>query len=169
MNIMNRKLLFFVFLLGFGVSFVYAQEKKMDRVVEPGEFKILVGGKSPSYIAADRIKDSVGFQHTSEGLNGIIEYPFSYSADFDIEYIGMEENLVDHKKNVFVTVKNKGNIMDTSKIYLFMNNNRSDEMHHFELGLGQKRKISFEIEKDSDTQNLTFITKYKKVTIGDNK
>lgn len=31
MNIMNRKLLFFVFLLGFGVSFVYAQEKMLFR------------------------------------------------------------------------------------------------------------------------------------------
>ena len=142
---------------------------KMDRVVEPGEFKIFVGGKSPSYKAADRIKDSVGFRHTSEGLNGIIEYPFSYSADFDIEYTGMEENLVNHKKYVFVTVKNNGNITDTGKIYLFLNDNRSEEMHHFELNPGQERKISFEIEKDSDIQNMTFVSKYKKLTIGDTK
>ena len=142
---------------------------KMDRVVEPGEFKIMVGGKSPSYKAADRIKHSVGFQHTSEGLNGIIEYPLSYSADFDIVYTGMEENLVNHKKNVFVTVKNKGNLTDTGKIYLYMNDSRSDEVHHFELDPGQETKINFEIEKDSDIQNLTFVTKYKKLTIDDYK
>ncbi len=138
---------------------------KMDRVVEPGEFKIMVGGKSPSYKAADRIKDSVGFQHTSEGLNGIIEYPLSYSADFDIEYTGMEENLVNHNKNVFVTVKNKGNLTDTGKIYLYMNDNRSDEVHHFELDPGQETKINFEIDKNTEIQNLTFVTKYKKLTI----
>lgn len=138
---------------------------KMDRVVESGEFKIMVGGKSPSYKAADRIKHSVGFQHTSEGLNGTIEYPLSYSADFDIEYTGMEENLVNHKKNVFVTVKNKGNITDKGKIYLFMNDIRSDEVHHFELDPGQETKINFGIENMSDIHNLTFVTKYKKLTI----
>jgi len=142
---------------------------KMDRVVEPGEFKIMVGGKSPSYKAADRIKHSVGFQHTSEGLNGIIEYPLSYSADFDIEYTGMEENLVNHKKNVFVTVENKGNLTDTGKIYLYMNDIRSDEVHHFELDPGQETKINFEIEKNTEIQNLTFVTKYKKLTIDEYK
>lgn len=33
----------------------------MDRVVEKGAFKILVGGVSPQYVAKDRIKDSVGY------------------------------------------------------------------------------------------------------------
>ncbi len=142
---------------------------KMDRVVEPGEFKIMVGGKSPSYKAADRIKHSVGFQQASEGLNGIIEYPFSFSADFDILYTGMEENLVNHEKNVFVTVKNKGNLTDTGKIYLYMNDSRADEVHHFELDPGQETKINFDIEKDSEIQNLTFVTKYKKLTIDEDK
>ena len=142
---------------------------KMDRVVEPGEFKIMVGGKSPSYKAADRIKHSVGFLHASEGLNGIIDYPFSFSADFEILYTGMEENLVNHKKNVMVTVKNKGNLTDTGKIFLYMNDSRSDEVHHFELDPGQEKKINFDIENSSDIQNLTFVTKYKKLTIDDDK
>lgn len=142
---------------------------KMDRVVEPGEFKIMVGGKSPSYKAADRIKHSVGFLHASEGLNGIIDYPFSFSADFDILYTGMEENLVNHKKNVMVTVKNKGNLTDTGKIFLYMNDSRSDEVHHFELDPGQEKRINFDIENSSDIQNLTFVTKYKKLTIDDDK
>lgn len=142
---------------------------KMDRVVEPGEFKIMVGGKSPSYKAADRIKHSVGFLHASEGLNGIIDYPFSFSADFDILYKGMEENLVNHKKNVSVTVKNNGNLTDAGKIYLYMNDSRADEVHHFELDPGQEKKINFEIEKDTEVQNMTFVTKYKKLTIDEDK
>lgn len=142
---------------------------KMDRVVEPGEFKIMVGGKSPSYKAADRIKHSVGFLHASEGLNGIIDYPFSFSADFDILYTGMEENLVNHKKNVSVTVKNNGNLTDAGKIYLYMNDSRADEVHHFELDPGQEKKINFEIDKDAEVQNMTFVTKYKKLTIDEDK
>jgi len=142
---------------------------KMDRVVEPGEFKIMVGGKSPSYKAADRIKHSVGFQHASEGMNGLIDYPFSFSADFDIVYTGMEENLVNHKNNLFVTVRNKGNLTDMGKIYLYNNDMRSAEMHHFELDPGQETKINFEIENSSDIPNLTFVTKYKKLTIDDYK
>ncbi|MFA7584161.1 MAG: glycoside hydrolase family 3 C-terminal domain-containing protein, partial [Proteiniphilum sp.] len=142
---------------------------KMDRVVEPGEFKIMVGGKSPSYKAADRIKHSVGFQHASEGMNGVIDYPFSFSADFEIVYTGMEENLVNHKNNAFITVRNKGNLTDMGKIYLYNNDIRSAEMHHFELDPGQETKINFEIENSSDIQNLTFVTKYKKLTIDDNK
>ena len=142
---------------------------KMDRVVEPGEFKIMVGGKSPSYKAADRIKHSVGFQHASEGMNGVIDYPFSFSADFEIVYTGMEENLVNHINNAFITVRNKGNLTDMGKIYLYNNDIRSAEMHHFELDPGQETKINFEIENSSDIQNLTFVTKYKKLTIDDNK
>ncbi|MCE5205193.1 MAG: glycoside hydrolase family 3 C-terminal domain-containing protein [Porphyromonadaceae bacterium] len=142
---------------------------KMDRVVEPGEFKIMVGGKSPSYKAADRIKHSVGFQRTSEGINGIIDYPLSFSADFDIVYTGMEENLVNHKKNVFVTVRNKGNLTDIGKIYLYNNTIRSAEIHHFELDPGKEAKISFEVEKNSEIQNLTFVTKYKMLMIDDDK
>lgn len=39
----------------------------MDRVVEKGTFKILVGGVSPQYIAKDRIKDSLGYEDAQKG------------------------------------------------------------------------------------------------------
>ena len=41
---------------------------EMDRVVEKGEFKILVGGVSPAYVAKDRIKESVGYNDKKSGL-----------------------------------------------------------------------------------------------------
>ena len=50
-----------------------------------------------------------------------------------------------------------------------MNDSRADEVHHFELDPGQEKKINFEIEKDTEVQNMTFVTKYKKLTIDEDK
>jgi beta-glucosidase len=141
---------------------------KMDRVVEPGEFKVMVGGKSPSYRAADRIKNSVGFKDASEGVSGTIDYTRAFAADFEISYSGMEKNLVDNTKKVFVTVKNKGTLTDTGKIYLYADNIRSEELHHFELDPGQETTISFEPENKTDIKTLTFVTKYKSLIINNN-
>lgn len=141
---------------------------KMDRVVEPGEFKIMVGGKSPSYKTANRIKDSVGFLKASEGVNQTIDYTRAFAADFNIMYAGMEENLVDNTKKVSVKVKNNGDLTDTGKVYMYLDNLRSEELHHFELDPGQETEVKFDIEDNTDINNLTFVTKYKSLVINNN-
>lgn len=55
---------------------------RMDRVVEKGEFKILVGGVSPQYVAKDRIKDSVGYADAKKGLSGMLEYTHEFACRF---------------------------------------------------------------------------------------
>jgi len=137
---------------------------KMDRVVEPGEFKIMTGGKSPSYIAGDRIKDSVGFTKTSDGLNASIDYKHSFFADFDIFYRGMEENLMDKTKKISVKVKNNGTLTDAGKILMYIDGIKTGETHHYELDPGQEKIIVFDLNKD-DFKNITFSTKYKSVTL----
>ena len=139
--------------------------EQMDRVVEPGEFKIMVGGKSPSYKAQDRIKDSVGFLNASDGVNGTIDYTKAFAADFDISYSGMEENLVNNTKKASVKIKNKGNLNDFGKIYMFVDNLRSEELFHFELDPGEETTVSFELENKQAIKNLTFVTKHKSLTI----
>lgn len=141
---------------------------KMDRVVEPGEFKIMVGGKSPSYKAANRIKDSVGFLKSSEGVNQTIDYTQEFAADFNIMYAGMEENLVANTKKVSIKVKNNGDLTDTGKVYMYLDNLRSEELHHFELDPRQETVINFDIEDNTDINNLTFVTKYKNIIINTN-
>ena len=138
---------------------------KMDRVVEPGEFKIMVGGKSPSYKAQDRIKDSVGYLSSAEGLMVKIDYPYTYSADFTAQYIGMEEDLVYNKKKVSFVVKNNGNITDMGKIRLFVNDIQTDEIHHYELDPEGESRITFSVDKDTEINRMTFAIKYKSITI----
>ncbi|MDR1436879.1 MAG: glycoside hydrolase family 3 C-terminal domain-containing protein [Candidatus Symbiothrix sp.] len=138
---------------------------QMDRVVEPGEFKISIGGKSPSYRANDRIKDSVGYSSASEGLSETVHYPDAYAADFTLAYSGCEENLVYDKKRAVVKVKNEGNIMDTGKVQMFVNGVRTDEIHHYELAPGEEKTITFDLDKNVKIDELIFTNKYKSITI----
>ncbi|MDR0700144.1 MAG: glycoside hydrolase family 3 C-terminal domain-containing protein [Tannerella sp.] len=147
---------------------------KMDRVVEPGEFKIHTGGKSPSYRAGDRIKDNTGFRDDSEGLTGTIDYRKAYAADFVLSYSGIEDDLVYGKKRAVVKVKNTGNIMDTGKVYLYADGVQTGEVHHYELAPGEEKTIAFILDNIRRTENsetghapslLTFVTKYKSIQV----
>jgi beta-glucosidase len=137
---------------------------KMDRVVEPGEFKIMTGGRSPSYKAGDRIKDSVGFTKTSEGVNTNIDYKYSFFAKFDIAFTGLEENLVNKTKKISVKVKNNGTLTDTGKVWIYIDGIRTEEEHHYELDPGQEKIISFDVNKN-DFNNIICSTKYKSITL----
>ena len=136
---------------------------KMDRVVEPGEYKIMVGGKSPSYKAADRIKDSVGFKDGSEGVTTTIDYPNAYAADFDILYGGMGRNSINGKKNISVKVKNNGNLTDVGKVWMYADGIQTGDARYYELNPGQEKVITFDLDKNN-FKNITFTTKYKSLT-----
>jgi beta-glucosidase len=139
--------------------------ERMDRVVEPGEFKIAVGGKSPSYRAGDRIKDNLQYKSDAEGLLGTVDYGKAYAAEFVLSYAGMEENLVYNKKRAVIKVKNTGNIMDVGKAQLFVNGVQTDEVHHYELSPGEEKTITFDPDRNTQIDELTFTLKYKSVTV----
>lgn len=126
---------------------------QMDRVVEKGEFKIMVGGKSPAYIAADKIKDSVGFENSKDGVNGGIDYPMEFAADFVITVVSVENGVA----NVLVT--NTGNITDTGKLSLFTDGVKTGDDRHYELDPGEEKQFRFKVNEDS--KSLQFMTKYK--------
>lgn len=138
---------------------------RMDRVVEPGEFRIHIGGKSPSYRAGDRIKESVGYSSEAEGLSAALDYPHDYTADFTLAYAGIEENLVYHKKRALIRVKNIGNLMDTGKVQLFVNGAQTGEIHHYELAPDEEKTISFNLTNNTPVNELTFVSKYKSITV----
>ncbi|MDR1369247.1 MAG: glycoside hydrolase family 3 C-terminal domain-containing protein, partial [Dysgonamonadaceae bacterium] len=138
---------------------------QMDRVVEPGDFRINIGGKSPSFRAGDRIKDSVAYGSDAEGLTGTIDYPTAYAADFSLDYSGIEENLVYDKKKASIRIKNTGNLMDTGKAQLFVNGIQTREVHHYELAPQEEKIISFDLDKKTDIKNIIFTTKYKSITV----
>jgi beta-glucosidase len=136
---------------------------KMDRVVEKGAFKIMVGGVSPSYIAKDRIKDSMGFEDTKSGISTTIEYPYSYAANFTVTILGVEENLVDNTKTASISVKNTGDLTDAGTVTLFVDGLKAGDARHYELDPGQEKQIRFKINRN-DYSKLTFMTKYKCVS-----
>lgn len=135
----------------------------MDRVVEAGAFKIMVGGSSPSYVATDRIKNSVGFTDSSKGVNTVLDYTHSFAADFTITYEGMLTDTVDHQKRASVKVKNVGNLTDAGKLMLYTDGDLSG-LHHFELKPAEEKVISFDLNHVNSIKNLTLSTKYKTIT-----
>ncbi|MDR1381546.1 MAG: glycoside hydrolase family 3 C-terminal domain-containing protein [Tannerella sp.] len=138
---------------------------QMDRVVEPGEFKIAVGGSSPSYKAQDRIKESVGFADATKGVAGSIDYPHAFAADFSVSHSGTEEILTGGSRRIILKVKNSGNLMDAGKICLFADGVRSEEIHHYELASGEEKTVTFDLNKNAHVRQLIFATKYKSISI----
>ena len=137
---------------------------RMDRVVEKGEFKILVGGVSPQYVAKDRIKDSVGYADAKKGLSGMLEYTHEFAADFGLSLFKVEENLLKNQKTIWVSVKNNGTLMDTGKIEMYVGGKKTGENMHYELAPGEEKLIPFSVDKNNDGDVL-FTTKYKVLSI----
>lgn len=133
---------------------------QMDRVVEKGEFKIMVGGVSPSYIAADRIKDSVGYKTNQDGVNGKIDYPKSFAADFSIQIMNVEDHLADKTQTITVSVRNNGTLTDIGKASMFVDGVKSGDDRHYELDPDQEKQIRFKVN-NRDYKSLYFATKYK--------
>lgn len=138
--------------------------ERMDRVVEKGAFKILVGGVSPQYVAKDRIKDSVGYTDSGKGVSGMFEYTHEFAADFSLALFKVEENLVKNQKIVWVSVKNDGTLMDTGKIDMYVGGKKTGDNVHYELAPGEEKLIPFHVDKDSDAP-VVFTTKYKVLSL----
>ena len=132
----------------------------MDRVVEPGEFKIMVGGQSPAFKAGDKIKNSVNFRSAAEGVSAILNYTAAYKADFTLTPGAVEKDPASDKKRVGVTVKNRGNLTDIGKVTLYVNGEQEGDVRHFELEPGMAKQIWFPVSEHGPV-TITFATKYK--------
>jgi beta-glucosidase len=135
---------------------------KMSRVVEPGQFRIMVGGRSPEYTAADRIKNSVGYREASEGVNDSLDYTSSYQADFVLTPGAMQMDSITHRPMATVVVTNKGTLTDVGKVTLYVNGTQQDDVRHFELAPGASKTIFFPLEGTGE-KDCIFTTQYKSV------
>lgn len=134
---------------------------KMDRVVEAGEFKIMVGGSSPKYVAADKIKNSVSYENSSKGISTVLNYTKPHAAKFDFAVEGTTQNpLYSDRLDVIVNVKNSGDLTDMGKLDLYVDGQQNRTIH-FELDPGQEKQIMFPIEKSKQNSDMTFVSKYK--------
>ena len=136
---------------------------QMDRVVEAGDFKVMVGGSSPSYFAGDAIKHRVKYNNAEEGLSEMLNYKKAFEANFDISFERIEEKLNSNGRTVLVKVKNSGNLTDVGKLKMYVNGTQDEEIHHFELAPNQEKIICFEII-NPDAKNVTVISKYKSIS-----
>lgn len=134
--------------------------ERMDRVVEAGEFKIMVGGTSPLYEAKDRIKDSLKYPDNKRGLIGSIDYPMNFNADFELEITNILEDPASKSKTVILSVKNTGNITDTGKVSAYANGVKVGTERHFELDAGEKKELRFKFDS-ANSKDISFSTKYK--------
>ena len=132
---------------------------EMDRVVEGGEFKICVGGHSPSFVAADRIKDSVGFETSEDGLSAMLKYDQSFKADFELAFDQVDQATVDGKTLISVRVKNGGNLTDVGKLKIYVDGRQEEDVHHFELTPGQDKIIQFKLDGKA-MKNVMVASKY---------
>jgi len=128
---------------------------QMDRVVESGEFKILLGGQSPSFVASDKIKDSDGFKTPQDGVSAMLNYNASYKADFVLSFKKSTDT-----QTVFVNVKNTGNLTDVGKLTMYVDGIQSEQVHHFELAPNQEKIIRFDLIQPG-VNNVTVTSKYK--------
>lgn len=135
---------------------------KMDRVVESGDFKIMVGGASPTFEAKDQIKDHLGYQQDTQGLSTTVKYAQNFAANFQFKVLEAVPSTGNTPFTIAVEVSNSGNLTDAGKLALFVDENKTDEKS-FELDPQGKKIISFEIEQPT-FKKLQFVGKYKTQT-----
>ncbi|TRX60168.1 beta-glucosidase [Fulvivirga sp. M361] len=135
---------------------------QMDRVVEPGTFKIMVGGRSPSFIAHDRIKDSVGFRTPRDGVIGVLNYDSSFMADFTLTFQRFVTKQNGEGMSVFVKVKNEGTLTDVGKIKMYADGIQKGTQH-FELQPKQEKIIQFELP-NTNLNQVAATSKYKYIS-----
>lgn len=135
----------------------------MDRVVEPGEFRISVGGRSPHFKAGDRIKNSVGYPDASEGLVTALHYTAAYKADFALTPGGTRIDPETGRREVAVSVVNKGNLTDVGKVALYVDGVLEGDERHFELAPGLEKTLWLPVSGHGAV-TVAFATKYKMVS-----
>lgn len=137
---------------------------KMDRVVESGEFKIMLGGHSPLFVAADRIKDSVGFETSEDGLTTMLNYNQSFQANFGLSFDLIDQTSLSGETHVFVKVKNTGNLTDVGKLKIYVDGTQQEEVHHYELGPDKSKIVQFKLD-GKPMKNIMVASKYKCISI----
>ena len=123
-------------------------DANMVRRVEPGQFRIHVGGVSPS--APDNVTDQrkakVGFAGPEEGISGEFTEPRAYSAQFVYSFDPPADAKNGKPFPAKVTARNNGNLTDVTQAKLYAG---------FELG-----SWSFELKPGEEKSHTFFPVMY---------
>jgi len=121
----------------------------MDRVLEPGRFKVMVGGVSPWGKPGDRFKDRIGYTGPEEGVSGEFSAVKRLAADFVYEIEAPDSAKHGDTVTVTVTVSNKGAMTDIGEVKLFVDG-KAHGAKRFELDPSKSKKLEFTVKFDSE-------------------
>jgi beta-glucosidase len=134
-------------------------DRNMDRVLEPGEFKVMVGGVSPWAAPGDRYKDRVGFNGPEEGVSGAFTATKRLAADFSYSLETPDAAKAGAPAEVFVTVTNNGAMTDVGEVKLYAGDALA-AYKRFEVEPGKSKKLPFKLKlKDAGELQLTAVGK----------
>jgi beta-glucosidase len=120
-------------------------DANMVRRVEPGKFRIHVGGSCPTFPngVTDRLQEKIGFYSPNEGISGAFSEPREYGARF-VYSLGAPENVkAGQPFAATVTVKNEGNLTDVTETTLYAGSELGS--WRFELKPGEEKSHTFQV------------------------
>ena len=139
-------------------------DASMQRVVEPGKFRVHVGGVSPEPPSGNtEHKLKIGYKDPKQGISGEFEIKTGYKASFtpSIQAPSGAKGGVDFP--LTVTVKNEGNITDVADIKVYGEALLDD--YRSEIDPSQAIRHTFNITLyKSGPQNITVIVGKKLIT-----
>jgi beta-glucosidase len=117
----------------------------MKRVVEPGKFRVHIGGESPEPPAAetDWHKQKIGFTNPANGISGEFEVAQAYKADFAYTLKTPPVVKGGQPFEAIVTITNKGNLTDAGEVKLY--GQSLLDTYRFELDPGQSFTHAFSV------------------------
>lgn len=135
-------------------------DQNMDRVVEAGPVKIMVGGSSPLALTGDNQKQKVGYAGPEQGVNGELDIAAPLHAQF--AYALHCSRRVPHGApfEAAVQVQNAGSMTDVGEVKLYANGQFTGSVR-FEEEPGQSKTLTFAVpEAKPGSVELTAVGKY---------
>jgi len=130
-------------------------DANLARRVEPGVFRVHVGGVVPDVVQGvkgtdDQRKRKIGFTDPAQGISGEFNEPKGYSARFHYTLDVPAKVANGRVIPVTVTVRNNGNLTDVTKVKLYCGSLL--ESWSFEVAAGQTKTHSFHtaVSKSTD-------------------
>lgn len=120
-------------------------DASMSRRVEPGNFRIYVGGTCPTVPdeVIDRRKEKIGFYHPEEGISGKFTELKEYAARFVYTLEAPETVKSGQSFAATVKVRNEGNLTDVTETRLFAGSEVGS--WSFELKPGEEKSHTFRL------------------------
>lgn len=120
-------------------------DKNMDRVLETGPVKIMVGGSSPEPLSdGDGQKRKVGYHDDAQGVVGELDIKAPLAARFSYRIDAPKSAKKAAPFHAAVRIANSGDMTDVGEVQLFLNGSAVGSQR-FEANPGQTKALDFTI------------------------